>query len=416
MYWECRIDPRIVSVTVQSNEYRWLVLGYTLVIQAVSVGILVYCFALFVVPWLEEFSASRRDVLLAISLLQLSTGIWSPLVGRAMDRMPMRFLVLSGVAMLIAGLLLASAATALWQILAIYATCFALAMALMGTLAAQTLVTKWFDDKRGFAIGISATGTNLGGIVFPWVAAGLLLDIGWRDTFVWLAATALVLAGPASWWVLRREPERSVPGVDNPRSSQGWTTRGILGTRVFWIPLISIVPLNIAFSAVQFNIGAFAGDLGFGGAAASLIMTCSVMMVVGKFFFGALGDRFDHRVLYWISAAFMISGLLQLRGQPDYSVTLAAIVCIGLSGGAILPMFALIFGSRFGVASFGRVMGLAMLGVTTGAVGPIIAGWMYDVTGSYDLAFLCSALLCVPGAALMAFLPKPDALASVTPQ
>ena len=176
-------------------------------------------------------------------------------------------------------------------------------------------------------------------------------------------------------------------------------------TPLFWIPMLAILPLNVAFSAVQFNIGAMAVDFGFGEAAATLIMTCSIMMVIGKFFFGGMGDRIDHRVLYWISAGFMAVGLLMLRGGPSYGTTFGAIVCVGLSGGAILPMLGIVFGSRFGVASFGRVMGFAMLGITAGALGPVLAGWVHDATGSYDIAFLVAALLFVPGAVVMVFLP-----------
>jgi MFS family permease len=393
------------------RQFRWVVVAYTLLMQAVSVGVLVYCFALFALPWLEEFDAARRDVMLAISLLQVGMGVVSPFVGRAMDALPMRVLVAAGAVSMALGLWLASHAQALWHVLAIYALLFPPAMAMTGTLASQTLVARWFHDRRGLAIGISATGTNLGGMVFPFLVAVWLVDLGWRETLVWLAGMSLVLVIPLGWLVLARTPHRPVvagaSGI-TVEPARPLSTRDILATRRFWIPVAGILPLQTAFGAVQFNLGAYVTDLGMGSdRAADLIALCSLCMILGKFLFGGLGDRIDHRRLYWLAAVSMSAGLLLLRGTPESAVLTLAVVFVGLAGGGILPMLGLMISARFGVESFGRVMGLLMLTITLGAVGPIIAGWVYDVRGSYDAAFLLFFGLFLPGALLMRLLPQP---------
>ncbi|MFX3657903.1 MAG: MFS transporter [bacterium] len=391
--------------------YRWLVVAYTLLMQAVTVGVLIYCFALFALPWLAEFEAPRRDVMVAISLLQVGMGVVSPFAGRAMDALPMRVLVTAGALSMAVGLWLASHAQALWQILLIYALLFPPALALTGTLASQTLVARWFRDRRGLAIGISATGTNLGGMVFPFLVAGWLVASGWRDTLVWLAVLGLLLVVPLGWLVLAREPRAAAAGAA-PAAGQvvprAWRTREILTTRLFWIPVAGMLPLQTAFGAVQFNLGAYAADAGYtSDQAANLIALCSLCMIGGKFLFGGLGDRLDHRWLYWLAAASMSLGLLLLRGAPALPLLTLAVACVGLAGGGILPMLGLVFGARFGVEAFGRVMGLVMLTITFGAVGPVAAGWVYDVTGSYDVAFLMFVGLFLPGVVLMRRLPPP---------
>jgi MFS family permease len=395
------------------RQFRWVVVAYTLLMQAVSVGVLIYCFALFALPWLEEFDAPRRDVMLAISLLQVGMGVVSPFVGRAMDALPMRVLVAAGAVSMALGLWLASQAHSLWHILAIYALLFPPAMAMTGTLASQTLVARWFHDRRGLAIGVSATGTNLGGMVFPFLVAMWLVDLGWRETLVWLAGLSLVLVIPLGWLVLARTPQRRVvtgAGGVPVAPARPLATRDILATRRFWIPVAGILPLQTAFGAVQFNLGAYVTDLGMGAdRAADLIALCSLCMILGKFLFGGLGDRIDHRRLYWLAAASMSAGLLLLRGTPDAAVLTLAVICVGLAGGGILPMLGLVISARFGVESFGRVMGLLMLTITLGAVGPIIAGWVYDTRGSYDAAFLLFFTLFLPGALLMRLLPPPGA-------
>jgi MFS family permease len=385
------------------------VVGYTLIIQAVSLGVLLYSFALFAVPWLDVFAAPRRDVMLIASLLQFGVGIFSPLVGRMMDRYPMSWVISIGLALLLVGLILGARAESLWQLQLLYATVFPLSMAFMGTLASQTLITRWFAEQRGLAIGISATGTNLGGIVFPLLVAWWLALHGWRETFIWLAAVSLVLVGPLTWLVLRRSaPDLDPEAVQNHFDSRLWTTKEILSTSRFWLPVLCMLPMMLAFGAVQFNIGAFASDLGFGtGVAARLVAVSSVCMVLGKFFFGGLGDRLDHRLLYWMSLAFMACAMAILQTEASIWVLTLGVICVGLSGGGLLPLLGLIFGARFGVASFGRVMGLVMLSLTAGAAGPLLAGWLYDLTGGYDTVFMIFLVLFLPAGIAMRWLPEP---------
>lgn len=396
------------------NTYRWVVVGYTLIIQAVSLGVLLYSFALFAVPWLDLFEAPRRDVMLIGSLMQFGVGLFSPVVGRLMDRYPMYWIIYAGLALLLVGLLLGARATALWQLQLLYATVFPFSMALMGTLASQTLMTRWFVAQRGLAIGISATGTNLGGIVFPLLVAYGLAQVGWRETFVWLAGISFVLVAPLTWLVLRRQPPALAqqPG-DGHLDGRIWSTQEILSSSRFWLPVLCILPMMIAFGAVQLNIGALAGDLGFGAeVAARLVAISAVCMVLGKFFFGSLGDRLDHRYLFWISLGFMTAAMVVLQMEASLWVLTLGVVCVGLSGGGLLPLLGLIFGARFGVASFGRVMGLVMLSLTVGAAGPLLAGWLYDLTGSYDAVFLLFLAMFLPAGIAMRWLQPPGSVAA----
>ena len=385
--------------------YGWNVVALTLVIQAVTVGISIYSFALFVVPWLTDFEVERADVMLAIFLLQISFGAISPLCGRLLDRFPMRALVMIGGAATAAGLLAMSFATALWQIVLIHVTLLPLGMVLAGTLASQTMVTKWFIAKRGLAIGISTMGTSLGGFAFPLITAFLIGARGWQDTLLVLAAIALALTVPAAFFVLRRQPptiERTGrPVVQNLEAKQ------FLRSRSFWIPIVCFVPVNAAFGGVQFSLGAYVFDLGFEqGMAANLIAITSVAMIAGKFTFGSLGDHVDHRRLYWVVATSLAAALLFYSFAPSRAGLIAAAALQGFATGGVLPLLSVMYAERFGVASFGRVMGWVNLFVMVGSAGSIYSGWVFDLTGSYQPAFLTFLAALAPTALLMAWLPK----------
>jgi MFS family permease len=351
---------------------------------------------------------------LIISLLQICVGLVSPLAGRALDSFPVRYLVSAGALLLALGLFLASLAQTLWHLIAIYALLFPLTLTLSGTLTSQALVTRWFQDKRGMAIGISSMGTNLGGIVFPLLVAAWLASDGWRSTMFQLAVLSLLLIVPLGWLVLGRNPGASHnPGTvaSGGVPAPAWTTKAILTSSLFWIPVIGILPLNTAFGAVQFNLAAYATDIGLTrDQAGGLIALSSFTMILGKLFFGSLGDRLDHRYLYWMAAGCMSAAMLILQSQPALWLLIAGVLLVGLAGGGILPLLGVVFSARFGVAAFGRVMGLVMLVITFGAVGPMLAGWVYDLTGSYDGAFLAFIGLFVPGVVLMRRLPAPAAL------
>jgi len=393
-----------------------LIVLYSLVIQAVSVGILVYSFTLFSLAWLDEFEASRRDVMITISCLQIGMGVLGPLVGRWLDLFPMRYVVLAGAAALIGGLWLAGQATHLWHLWVVYGTLMPIAAGMMGTLASQTLVAKWFVHERGLAMGLSAMGTNLGGMIFPLLIGGWLIDIGWRGTFEQLAIVSIVLVVPLTWLMLGRTPPQTLPTVSgglSPGPSQlaarQWLTRDILTTSLFWLPFLALVPLNMTFGALQFNLANFARDAGLGDAAGAQFVTVgSLCMLIGKLFFGSLGDRLDHRILFWIANVFMIAALGLLLVGQGYTSLVSAVACMGLAGGGILPLMGVIFSARFGAASFGRVMGFVMLNVTLGALAPVAAGWVFDETGSYDLALYALLILIVPAMVAMARLPQPS--------
>jgi MFS family permease len=393
-------------------HYRWLVVIFTMLMQAVSYGILVYSFALFVMPWSAAFDAERTSVMMTVFVLQIGMGVISPFAGRMLDLYPSRWLVTSGGLLLAACLLLVSVATSLWQITLIYALLLPIAITLTGPIAAQTIITKWFAQKRGLAIGVSAVGTSVGGFLVPILTSALLVGMEWRSVLQYLAVLALFLVCPLAWLILRRTaPAETIAEAGNsaPDASaaaplpvevqKNWTTREILSTRNFWLPVLAMLPLNMAFSGVQFNLAAYAQDLGNSVAqAAWLISLMSLAMISGKLFFGFMADRVEHRKLFWLAAGFMCLNLILLQGGPSYFVLALCSLSMGLAVGGMLPLIGMIYGQRFGVRSFGRVVGLVTMILTIGGFGPLIAGAVFDATGNYDAAFMLFLVLLIPGA------------------
>ncbi len=393
------------------DRHGWNVLGFTLLFQGASFGILIYSFALFVVPWLETFGASRGQTMMAVAGLQLGIGWASPFVGRALDAFSARWIVISGALLIAVGLWMLARTTALWQVILIYATLLPVGLAMTGPLAAQTLVARWFVRRRGMAVGISAIGTSLGGFMIPVVTGLLITTIGWRATLDWLSLGLLLAIVPGAFWILKRPPpERAVvspaAGDGTADPEREWPLSEILRAPAFRVTILAMLPINIAFGGVQFNIGAYAQDLGFGPERAALVISAiALAMIGGKFCFGALADRVDHRLLHSAAALGMLLGLLLVVGQPGYGRLLMAAACIGAAAGGILPLISVIVASRFAASAFGRVMGMMTLFITLAAFGSLLAGALRDLLGSYDGVFLGFAILLLPTLVVIRRLP-----------
>jgi MFS family permease len=366
-----------------SPHYRWYIVALTLVNQALVLGVLIYSYALFVVPWLAEFGIARSYAMLAIFSLQVVLGLASPLLGRMMDRFPMRWLVVCGAALIGLGLCLLSFATAFWQIIFLHLTLLPVGMALCGTLASQTMVGKWFTENRGLAIGISAAGTSIGGFIFPMVTNVLISSFDWQNALLILAGLTIAVMIPLNFLILRKEPpERDFTLADaSTLDARAWTSGEILRSKNFWLPVIGLIPINAAFGGVQFNLGAYMDDLGHSQQfAAQLIAVMALSMIFGKFFFGSQGDRIDHRKLYWLMSGLLFVSLMIYTGAPGKPALCVAAGLQGFATGGVLPMMALMYSARFGTFSFGRVLGYVNMFLMIGSFGSIFSGWIYDWT------------------------------------
>lgn len=381
--------------------------------QAVSFGIGVYCFTFWVEPFVAEFDVGRGRVLLVFVTLQLTLGFMSPLAGRAIDQFNLRWLVIAGALCLAASLALTSVASHLWQIQVLFASLMVAGMLLSGPLAAQTLMTRWFTQNRGLALGLSTVGTSIGGFILPLVFTSLLGALGWRGTSLWLSLLVVVLVVPVVWLVVRSSPEAA--GVQPQTAStdqvgglpdQIWTMPELLRCKTFWLIVCAFLPLATAFGGAQQNLGPFAADLSIAPAqAAWLVSILSLSMIVAKVFFGAMADRIDHRWLFMMALFSCLVGLLQLSVGMSYTKLLVVACLLGAAAGGFLPLLATIVSTRFGTVAFGRVMGLIGPFTMLAAIGPWLTAQVRDQAGSYDAAWPLLMVVLIPAALAIIFLP-----------
>ncbi len=389
--------------------YGWNIVAVSLVFQAMLFGTIFFSYTLWVGEWLDDpaLGVSLTAVMIPITILNLAQSLMAPFAGYAMDRYSIRVLICLGASGAGIGFVLISQVTAFWQIIVIYGSLVMSGVLLSGPLAAQTLAAKWFDKNRGLAIGMSTTGTSIGGVLMAPLVSVLYESFGWRSAHWMLGLGFIAIVVPLVWLTVRTSPEEMgcepegaaelSAGEESPVPARFWTVAEILKSRVFWIIVLSFLPLVTVFGSVQQHLRPYAGNLGISSIeTAFLISVFASVMIGGKLFFGVMADRFDHRWLFTLALATcgtVIGGLLT---SPGYGLLLVLSGLLGFAAGGFLPLLGAMVARHFGVASFGSVLGLVGPFLAVSAFGPITYGLLYEWQGDYSLAFWLSLGLLLP--------------------
>ena len=403
--------------------HGWNVLAVAMLFQAVTFGVGIYSFTFWVAPWSAEFAVGRSEVMTVFITLQVAMGLLSPMAGRAVDRLSLRGLIIAGALCLAAGLVLAGRAGTLWHLNLVYGTLIVAGLLLAGPLAGQTLAARWFARRRGTALGVVTIGTSIGGFLAPPLVTALHAEIGWRAANDWLALIVVLLIVPPVWLLVRNAPSaglRAVEGTggDANRGARGGhpsqrdggstpstATLDILRQRVFWLTVLAFTPLATAFGGAQQNLGPYASDLGIDAqSAAYLVSVMALVMIAAKIFFGAMADRWDIRALFLLTVVGLGVALGLMLLELSYFALVLVCGLLGFVAGGFLPLLGALVSQNFDIRTFGQVMGMIGPFTTLAAVGPWIAGYLRDTTGSYDLAWLALSALLAPSAAAIALL------------
>ena len=308
---------------------------------------------------------------------------------------------------------------------------------MLGGLPGSTLVANWFIRGRGMALGIATVGISMSGLIMAPVATQLIAGIGWQETFVIYALIVVVVILPAVWLVIVNRPEDMglrpdglAPGdpivpEDAPEpvlplaagdqmtdhaAHLDWSALGTLKDANFWMITLAIGLNFCANGAILTHIIPHATDLGYTPTRAAFVLSaCAGMGVVGKILFGWITDRVDKRLALWLAVGLQASGVALIIGATDYSALLMAGGVFGLGMGGLVPIWGTLVGSAFGRHAFGRVMGLmspCMLPVMS--FGVPFAGYVFDRTGNYDVAFRTFLFIYAASAMMLVFLRLPE--------
>jgi len=409
--------------------YGWLIVGVLFFISIIDGGF-TYTFSTFLKPLTQEFGWSRAETATAFSLYLLVAGLVLPAWGWLIDHVGARWVFLLSALIDGVALLLLSAVSSLPGFYALYLF-LGVGLAGIGPMPVGKVITQWFVDKRGLAMGIALVGASGGGLVLVPLCGFLIAEFSWRVGYQVLAGLSLFGMLPLVWFFVVNTPQEkglkplgqdyakvrhTLLGPEPEQDVRDWTLRQALSTPTFWRLGAAFCLGLMAGGAVHAHQVAFFQDAGYSLEFASTITGISLgMSMAGRFLAGWVSEhiRHPHAILAGCLCmqAIGIGVLLFLESLGFWALTLF-VSFFGLGYGGMIVLWPLIVGHDFGRQAFGAIAGvLGTLGLSIGgALGPVIAGVLYDNTGSYDWAFLScvGAFLVGAGAAVVA--PEPQAV------
>ncbi|MCH2394176.1 MFS transporter [Oceanibaculum sp.] len=336
-----------------------------------------------------EFQVARADAALPYTLLMVGFAIGGILMGRVADRFGVLPPLVGGTCMLALGYILAGQAQTLWQFALAHGVLIGLlgSSATFGPMIAD--ISRWFTKHRGIAVAICACGSYMAGTVWPPIAQHFIETVGWRTTHVGIGLFCLVTILPLTLLLRRRAPEpvvRPVPaGTPTVAVSPGISPRLLQGLLV-----VAGVLCCVAMAMPQVHIVALCADLGFGSARGAQMLSLMLATgIISRLFFGWLADRIGPLWTLLTSSGLQALSLLLFLPFDGLAPLFIVSALFGLAQGGIVPTYAMIVREYFPASEAGARIGLVLSATLLGmAVGGWMSGAIYDLTLSYEAAFL----------------------------
>ena len=430
-----------MSITPAANKKGKVFYGWWLVLAAAlmhwyGAGTWFYGFSVVFKSILGEFGWTRAVTAGAFSLSRLEGGIEGPIVGWLIDRIGPRKLAIFGAVIAGLGYILLARMNSLVALYILFGGVIAFGYNAGFSHAGTAAVANWFIKKRSRALGLFTLGAGVGGATIVPLIGWLISQYGWRTTVTIIGLGMWVIIIPLCFF-LRHKPEQygylpdgeALPeepiflNEDStlPQESTNdikyeaspgeinFTWREALATSSFWLLLIGASARSIGMTSVVLHEVAYLTDIGISVEAAAVALGMMVAISIpGRITFGWLGDRFDKRYVLMATYVLQAIGVFILANVKTIEQVYIFLVVFGLGYGGAIPIYIAMRGEYFGRKAFATIGGIMqMFLIIPTVVGPVFAGYIYDVTGSYYTAFILFAILYIIGAGVIAFARKP---------
>ena len=391
--------------------------------MAITAGINFHGFGNFIIPLSREFGWSRTTISVVFSVARLESGLLGPLEGWAVDRVGPRRLMIVGIPLMGLGYIVMSRIDGLPAFFLVYVFMIALGSSLGISTPITASVANWFNKRRGLAFGIMWSGVGIGGLFVP--ALGWLVEsYGWRNAALMVGLFVAVIGLPIAA-VMRHRPEQygyypdgrvpdevrnssQAPRPILPDLSGEFTAREALRTSSFWFLALSIMSRSVVSGGIGLHFVPFFVDLGASNVtAAALAGSVGLMSIPGRFGLSTLGDFVNKRYVMCASLALMAVSIIFMARAQSVSAVIPVLVAFAAAQGGISVIPQSLIADYFGRRSYATIQGfrstIQMLGIIAG---PIISGYVFDTTGSYEYAFLGFSAAAVVSMVLV-FMAKP---------
>ncbi len=382
-------------MTDQARQAR-LIAGALFVTLFLLWGSCYNTFGVFFTPLLKEFHGTHASISLCATAIVLFTGAGAPLAGWLVKLVDVRIVMGLGATLAGISLLGISSATSFSHLLAWYVS---LGIGLGGStmVPASLVITNWFKERRGTVLGVATAGMELGGVIMTLLSAHLITTNGWRTAYIVLAVPIFVIALPLIVIVVRTRPETKVPeGIDAPIPPEdGLEVREAFRRRSFWLLGLAQLCFGIGAAGALVHMVPLMLKAGYPAATGALALSSvHALITVGKPTMGVLGDYIGARKALSLALAVCSLGILLMGDASQGPILASGILLYGFMLATPVALVPVILLDIAGPRSLGPLFGLLFFTQTVGAaIGPVIVGRMFDVSGGYMAGYALSAAI-----------------------
>ena len=383
--------------------YGYIVVALAFLIMVIMGGT-IYTFGIFFKPLAGDFGWTSAATSGAFSLQMVIHGLFYIVTGKLNDRFGPRVVVSVCCLLLGAGYLLMSQVSDIWQLYLFYGVIIGIGMSGSFVPLGST-VARWFVKRKGAMIGIAVAGISVGTMIMPPVASWLISSYGWRTSYVVMGLIVLVITISAAQF-LRRDPtqmrllpygQSEVLGEGSNVEVSGVSLQEAMHTRQFWLLCVAFLSFGVSQTAIMVHIVPHATELGISAtAAANVFIAIGGLGILGRIVMGGTSDRVGCRAALIICFVLLMAGFAWLLVTKDLWMLYLFAAAFGFGYGGTSALISPTVAELFGLRSHGVILGVITFITTAGcAVGAVMAGSVFDITGSYQVAFLICATLSI---------------------
>ena len=403
--------------------YGWGVVACTFTVLCIAYGVQ-FSFGVFMPAISADTGWDRGSLSLPYSLYVFVYSALGIVTGRFTDRWGPRIVLTVGGCLLGSGIILVSQVQTLWQLYLFLGLIAASGMS-AAYVPCNATVVRWFTQKRGLALSMTSSGASFGMFIFPPLTTALIAAYGWRSSYIILGVLALFVISLCATFVVRDPekmglhpdgqlpPESSTSTSDVVQSlslADDWTLASAKRTAAFWMlnviftltwlvvfmPMVHIVPFAVDLGIPQFRAAMTISVIGFAGFA-------------GRLGIGTISDYLGRVPTLGLCLLLQAFSFFGFTASTGLALLYPAAAVFGFSYGGVTALFPAILGDFFGRTAVGSIVGFIFaLAGSPAAFGPLIAGYIYTATNSYNAAFLLSAALNITALLLLFLLKKPQ--------
>ena len=390
--------------------YGYNIVAAGFITQAVCIGAM-FTYGVFFKELQSAFGWSRALVSGASSLAFLTMGTMGVLAGALNDRIGPRIILTVSGTLLGLGYLLLSTVTAPWQLYLFYSLLVGIGFSTHDVITLST-VARWFVRRRGTMSGLVKVGTGAGQFLVPLAAAALIAQVGWRHAYQLIGILALAgLVAVAQ--VMKRDPQSMglQPDGDAPDDlngtpagqPQGLTLAEAFRTLPFWTLCMAAFAIFSCMLTAIVHIVPHARDQGLTPTfAAAVLSTIGGVSMLGRIVMGTANDRIGGKRSLSICLSLLVSALIWLQLADTAWMLFAFAVVYGFAHGGLFTVMSPTVAEYFGTAAHGLIFGMIVFcGTLGGSLGPWLTGYVFDLTGSYRVAFNVLIAMALAGLVLV---------------